>query len=894
MAPFSEQPGLLFVAATLLPLASFVLLLLAGGVRNFLRPYKSSEPGCTLFNLFGGEVTGRGPAYVGVAAIVGAFFLSFSGACLYLGEHAAYEDNQAQLITKFNELPGEHSKKATDEQKVERKTLGDEISNSEANFKYRWSGKAIWASVQPERTNDKQHGTTLYVGFRIDSLSAVMFVMVTFVASLIHLFSAGYMSDELNLVVEDHEVHAEDGHYKRRGRFGRFFLFLSLFCFSMLNLLLADNLFQIFVSWELVGICSFLLIGFYFERRSASNAANKAFITNRIGDAGFIIGLLILWTHVGSLDFVEISQRLRCASPEISHATSEEFENRIIAGTYDEATKKFTTNQPGESGSHALIMPREKLGHFHAKTVTLPDDQTAYVVSAHERPTPRQFGVMPYWMLIVAGLGIFLGCVGKSAQFPLQVWLPDAMEGPTPVSALIHAATMVAAGVYLVGRVYPLFTSEVLLTIAYIGMITGFLAASIAVVQTDIKKVLAYSTVSQLGLMMLGLGVGGWSAGLFHLITHACFKALMFLASGSVIYGCHHEQNMLKMGGLYDKMKITAITMLIGCFAISGFPLFSGWYSKDAVLAACLGFSMANKHHFILFVVPCVGAGLTTFYMFRMWFMTFAGKPKHQHTYDHAHETPWVMTTPLIALAALSVCVGWGWPLWDASKSELEAVLNLSRPASVEADFGPIVHHDHHDHPPAGDDHAKDGHADHDHAKHGHADAEHHGTTPNEYTHRFHSLAGYLALIMVILGFAFAVATYLVRVLDPGESQDHFSNLHKFLWHKWYFDELYSAIIVRPGLAVSQWCAAFDRTFVDGIVNSTARWGVKAANVSGKADRGIVDGFVNLLADVWFAVGTWLRNVQTGYLRSYILFMALAAIGLFALFAAFAGAMVAK
>lgn len=886
LSSFQDQPALLFVAATLMPLASFVILLLAGGLRNFLRAYKNSEPWGSLFNLLGGEVTGRGPAFVGLASIVIAFFLSFSGTCLYLGEYRAFNESQSEIAEDLGKLPGEH--KATEEQLEARKKLEDkQVSDSEA-FQQRWAGKATWAAVMPVNVADPEHGTKLEVGFRIDSLSAVMFVMVTFIASLIHLFSSGYMSEELQLVVEDHEVHADDGHYKRRGRYGRFFLFLSLFCFSMLNLLLADNLFQIFVSWELVGICSFLLIGFYFERRSASNAANKAFITNRVGDAGFIIGLLILWTHVGSFNFEEINRRIRCADHEVTHATSEEYADKIVGGSYDEASKKFTLSAPGDSGSHVLVMPRGSLGHFHARKAKTDDGRESFVVNAYERPTARQFGVMPYWMLIVAGLGIFLGCVGKSAQFPLQVWLPDAMEGPTPVSALIHAATMVAAGVYLVGRVFPLFTGEVLLTIAYIGMITGFIAASIAVVQTDIKKVLAYSTVSQLGLMMLGLGVGGWSAGLFHLITHACFKALMFLASGSVIYGCHHEQNMLKMGGLYDKMKITAITMLIGCFAISGFPLFSGWYSKDAVLAAALGFSMAHKHHFLLFVVPCVGAGITTFYMFRMWFMTFTGKPKDKHTYEHAHETPWMMTTPLIVLGVLSVCVAWGWPLWDASSSELEAVLNYSRPASVVADFGPIVHgHDEHH-----DDHAKHA-AGHDDHGHGHA-APAHGTTPNEYTHQFHSLAGNLALIMVILGFSFAVATYLYRVLDPGESQDHFSNLHRFLWHKWYFDELYSAAIVRPGMVISRWCAAFDRSIVDGIVNLVGRVSVKTSAVSGRADRGIVDGLVNLIGNVSFAIGCWLRNVQTGYLRSYILFMALAAIGLFALFAAFAGAMTAR
>ncbi len=882
LSVFGEHPGLYFVAATLLPLASFVILLIAGGLRNFLRPYKHSEPCGSIFNLLGGEATGRGPAYVGLGAIVIAFFLSFSGFCLYLGEYAPFKETTDKLRAEIKPLNHKHLDHSATE--TENEKLGEleyELKEKTDEFDDRWSAKILWAAVRPVQIADSESGTELSVGYRIDTLSAVMFVMVTFVASLIHLFSVGYMSDELRLVVEDHEVHADDGgHYKRRGRFGRFFLFLSLFCFSMLNLLLADNLFQIFVSWELVGICSFLLIGFYFERQSASNAANKAFITNRVGDAGFIIGLLILWTHVGTLNFEDIAKRLR-SEDAVSHATNDEFAHRFITGSYDETTRKLTTSKPGDSGSHVLILPRTP-GHMHLKSQKVEDGRSAYVIAAAERPTRRQFGVMPYWMLVVAGLGIFLGCVGKSAQFPLQVWLPDAMEGPTPVSALIHAATMVAAGVYLVGRAYPLFTSEVLLTIAYMGGITMFIGASIAVVQTDIKKVLAYSTVSQLGVMMLGLGVGGWSAGLFHLITHACFKALLFLGSGSVIYGCHHEQNMLKMGGLYPKMKITALTMLMGVFAICGFPLLSGWYSKDAVIAAALGFGLANKTHLLLFVLPLVTAGITTFYMFRMWLMTFTGKPRDKHVHEHAHETPWIMTTPLIVLAALSVGVAWGWPLWDASASKLEEVLSMSRPLSVEGDFGPI-HHGHH----ADDEHAK---GEHDHHKAPAANDHPVPATANELAHANHALAGNLAIIMVILGCSFALATYYYRVLDPGESQDHFPGLHRFLWHKWYFDELYSAVIVRPGLAISQWCASFDRNIVDGLVNLVGRSGVKTAGVSGQADRGIVDGFVNLLANVSYAAGNWLRNVQTGYLRSYILFMALAAMGLFLLFAAYAGA----
>src|SRR5262249_29707436 len=273
------------------------------------------------------------------------------------------------------------------------------------------SARLDWAHVLPAGLADSQSGTILQLGYKIDHLSTAMFLMVTFIATLIHLFSIGYMSDELAESVADHQVHTQDGHLHRRGRYGRFFRFLSLFCFSMLNLVLGDNLFQVFLSWELVGICSYLLIGFNYERRSASNAANKAFITNRIGDAGFIIGLLILWTYVGTPNVQELFREI---------------------------------------------------------------------------PLKLAEGSLPYALLVAAGLGIFLGCVGKSAQFPLHVWLPDAMEGPTPVSALIHAATMVAAGVYLVGRVFPIFTWESRLVIAYTGGITLFVAATIAIVMTDI------------------------------------------------------------------------------------------------------------------------------------------------------------------------------------------------------------------------------------------------------------------------------------------------------------------------------------------------------------------------------------------------------------------------
>ncbi len=325
---------------------------------------------------------------------------------------------------------------------------------------------------------------------------------------------------------------------------------------------------------------------------------------------------------------------------------------------------------------HGVIKQSEKGG-----TVFLNAADRPQVDANNPVQTTR---TIPYFLLVTAGLGVFAGCVGKSAQFPLQTWLPDAMEGPTPVSALVHSATMVAAGVYLAGRFYPMFLPEVLLTIAYVGCITLFLAATIAVVATDIKKVLAYSTISQLGYMMLGLGVGGWSAGLFHLITHAFFKSLMFLASGSVIYGCHHVQEMPQMGGLRRKMPITAYTMLVGVIAIAGLAIpgtliaFSGYHSKDAILATALTFAELNRNHFLLFYVPLIGAGITAFYMFRLWFYTFAGEPRDPHVYEHAHESPWVMTVPLLVLslfAAFSAAPG--------ESGNLFKMLLASEPAGV-------------------------------------------------------------------------------------------------------------------------------------------------------------------------------------------------------------------
>jgi NADH-quinone oxidoreductase subunit L len=866
---FAEHPGLIYVVITLLPLASFLVLFLAGGIRQYLRTYRQSSFGESLYLALGGDKPPRWPAYIATAAIGLSCLLSLWGFIQFSREAQGLEhekkglehkitEREAELHGKFHGLP-EEERIAAEEADTELQDLEAKLREKEG----RWSEKLSWLRVRVPSLHDPERGTALQLGFYIDSLSATMFLMVTFVATLIHIFSIGYMSDETDEFVEDHHVHGEDGHYRRRGRFGRFFMYLSLFCFSMLNLILADNLFQVFISWELVGICSFLLIGFYYERRSASNAANKAFITNRVGDAGFIIGLLIVWTYLGTFDFQDAFKRVRAPITD-AHSHPVPLAGQIVrASEADQPLEggKFLTLPSDGQGDQVLLFPLKQVHSDYAADTK--KGTPADPIKAFYNPKEEQHGFMPYWLLVAGGLGIFLGCVGKSAQFPLQVWLPDAMEGPTPVSALIHAATMVAAGVYLVGRCYPLFPKETLLVIAYVGAITLFVAATIAVVMTDIKKVLAYSTVSQLGYMMLALGVGGWVAGLFHLLTHAFFKALLFLGSGSVIYGCHHEQEMTKMGGLYPRMKITALTMLAGVLAIAGMPLLSGWYSKDAILAQAIGFASVHRPHLLLFALPLLTAGLTTFYMFRMWFMTFTGKPRDHHVHEHAHESPWLMTVPLMALAACSIGVAWGWPPWDAKQSALEHFLHHSQPDAVQADFGTVVE--------AGE------------VWEGGRVIASEQTLKSERVaaDELHDLAGYLALVSVVLGVVFAAAIYYYRVLDPADAREQFPAVHSFLTHKWYFDELYSAVLVRPALVVSSWCKAFDLKVIDGFLDGTARLTILVSRWDGLFDKYVVDGMVNVVGDTFWSVGARLREVQTGYLRSYILFLGLAAIAVF-------------
>ena len=744
----------------------------------------------------------------------------------------------------------------------------------------------------------------LTISYYIDSLTVCMFCMVTLIASCIHFYAMGYMHEELHDVT-DHEVVMSDGsHLHRPGRYHRFFQALSLFCFSMLGLVVSGNIAMTFIFWELVGICSYFLIGFYVERHSASTAANKAFIVNRVGDFGMIIGLMILWSGLGTFSFGDIGD-----SPGIF--------SLVRPGPQE--------HPEGELHAYSLIVPEgmvrlaatkhvaEIVGSFppetpHETVEAAIADQVEAWRDPEQSDVPGGYG---YWLLVVAGIGIFCGCVGKSAQFPLHVWLPDAMEGPTPVSALVHSATMVAAGVFLVARFYPVFTPEVLLVIAVIGCITLFLAATIAITATDIKRVLAYSTVSQLGYMMLALGVGGWLAGVMHLFTHAFFKSLLFMCSGSVIHAVHTNEMPL-MGGLRKKMPWTAYTMLIGCLAIAGAGIpfligFSGYYSKDAILEQSFLFKNFNSGLGNLFFFTAAGgASITAFYMFRLWYMTFAGKPRDAHRYDHAHESPPVMYVPLVVLAVFAVAVAWRpwegilgailaviitiglvlgrqWfgesdpektllPKWSLAPLALSAIVfvvsiiwyPMDRVVLAELleDARPAMQ------------------------------AEQHGTLVNMTwpdEHQSHAPAikqpaTVIAFSTALAGFLLATMFYGVRKVDPAEVRKQFSGVHRFLLNKWWFDELYDIVFVRPTHVVSGLVAKIDRQVIDGIIDGLA-WLVRVFSTLWEkvADQTIVDGFINWLAARTYATGAALREVQTGRLRQYVLFIVVGVLGVFVL-----------
>ncbi|MHB8905964.1 MAG: NADH-quinone oxidoreductase subunit L, partial [Melioribacteraceae bacterium] len=571
------------------------------------------------------------------------------------------------------------------------------------------------------------------------------------------------------------------------------FAYLGIFTFSMLGIVLTHNLLMMYIFWELVGLSSYLLIGFWFEKKSASDAGKKAFIVNRIGDVGMFIGILILFTQYKTFTFDVIYQQ-------------------IAAGNLPFASNAWLT---------------------------------------------------------AAGILVFMGAVGKSAQFPLHVWLPDAMEGPTPVSALIHAATMVAAGVYLVVRIFVMLTADAMLVIAVVGAVTSLVAATIALTQNDIKKVLAYSTVSQLGYMVMSLGVGAYAFAFFHLVTHAFFKACLFLGSGSVIHAMHHEQDIRNMGGLKKKMPITYYTFLVSTLAISGVPLFSGFLSKDGILAGTLAFGKLTGH----WLIPIIGftvAGLTAFYMFRLVILTFHGEPRDHHKYDHAHESPFVMVMPLVVLATLSIFIwytpnpinpnsGWvlsSWIKTPAQVTPVETRFEFMKPSSEEAKAeiqGPVTH----------------------------------SVEYTETMHWAHYPAMFLSLILAGLGILVAFMFYQWKKLNADKLADKLKGLYKFSLNKWFLDELYDMTAIAGTLMFSSILAWFDYNIVDGIVNGSATVTRFASRMSGWFDTFVVDGAVNFTAFFSGFVGLSFRRLQTGKVQTYIVFVVFAIIILLMFFKPF-------
>jgi NADH-quinone oxidoreductase subunit L len=620
---------------------------------------------------------------------------------------------------------------------------------------------ALGAAVELAALPGRQHEIVLFdwlpsikadMGFLLDPLSAVMSLVVTFVGFVIHVYSIGYMAHE---------------HGPRHGGYYRFFGYLNLFVFFMLTLVLANNYPLLFVGWEGVGLCSYLLIGFYFHKQSASNAGNKAFIVNRVGDAAFILGMFFLFQIAGSLRFTEVNEALHSA--------------------------RFTA----ETGAFGLLS--------------------------------------------LTALLLFIGATGKSAQIPLYVWLPDAMEGPTPVSALIHAATMVTAGVYMVARSNALYqlTPETSMIIAGVGAATAIFSASIGLVQNDIKRILAYSTVSQLGYMFLAAGVGAYWVAIFHLYTHAFFKALLFLGSGSVIHAMGGEQDIRKMGGLKDKIPVTFRTMFIGSLAIAGIPGLAGFFSKDEILWQAWSSPHGSK---ILWLVGIITALMTAFYMWRLMFLTFYGEPRmDEHTRHHIHESPRVMTVPLMILAAGSICAGWvGMPKVFGENRFIQAFEHWLAPVFASAHESP------------------------------------HGAHHDASTEWFLML---LSVGVALGGIVIARHIYLKMREDQRPTGGF---MYPVLYNKWKVDELYDFLFVS-GLAKGggQAMAAFDAKVVDGGVNGTAWMTRLVSRISIWYDTWIVDGLVNLSAFTVRALSFPVRFFQTGFIQSYALVFLIGVLAIF-------------
>ncbi|MCE1164726.1 MAG: NADH-quinone oxidoreductase subunit L [Bacteroidetes bacterium] len=596
-----------------------------------------------------------------------------------------------------------------------------------------------------------------FAGFQIDALTAVMLVVVNAISSFVHLFSVKYMEG--------------DAKYKK------YFSYLGLFTFSMLGLVLTNNILLMYVFWELVGLCSYLLIGFWYENKAPQEAAKKAFIVNRVGDVGFFLGISVLFLTIGSLTFSDIFAGVEAG--------------KLAGGT-----------------------------------------------------------------LTAAGILLFCGAVGKSAQFPLHVWLPDAMEGPTPVSALIHAATMVAAGVYLVARIFVILSADALTVITFIGVITAFISATIALTQNDIKKVLAYSTISQLGYMIMAIGVGAYSFGFFHLVTHAFFKACLFLTAGSVIYGMHHVQDIREMGGLRKKMPITFYTFLMATLAISGVPLTSGFLSKDAILASTLAFADINGGITILVPILAFGvAGLTAFYMFRLLIITFLGEPKNKEKYEHCHESPVQMTLPLILLAVLSFFGFFSLNPLSADHGWFLTMVKM--PESLLAGTQGAMYH----------------------------------ILPleefEEHLHHAHGTAMILSLVISGLGILTAYLFYYWEKINADKLAEAIKPLYNFSLNKWYFDELYDKTAVAFTMGISKLSGWIDAKIVDGIVNGSATFTRGISKYSGLFDNIFVDGIVNLTGGLVGAFGLIFRKFQTGKIQTYIAFLVFGIIVLYFVFRVF-------
>jgi NADH-quinone oxidoreductase subunit L len=559
----------------------------------------------------------------------------------------------------------------------------------------------------------------IHIGFSIDRLTAVMLLLVTTVSSLVHIYTIGYMRGDPG--------------------YARFFSYIALFTFSMLMLVMADNLLQLFVFWEAVGLCSYLLIGHWYDRPTACAAATKAFIVNRVGDFGFMLGLLLVWYSFGSLDYQEMFPRAHESAGDVMNVLGP------FGGTWDVS------------------------------------------------------------VLTLICLLLFTGAIGKSAQVPLHVWLPDAMEGPTPISALIHAATMVTAGVFMVARLAPLYnlSPTAMTVVAITGGATMVVGATIALTQTDIKRVVAYSTVSQLGYMIMACGLGAYASGMYHLLTHGAFKALLFLGCGSVIIALHHEQDMQRMGGLKDKLPVTYWTFVVGSLALAGFPLTSGFFSKDDLLISAWSAGPLGQW---LTILGLVTALMTAFYSFRLVFVTFWGPSNvDPHHAGHIHESPKTMTLPLVILAMLSIATGY---------------------LGIPEFLGPMFE-------------------------------THPGGAAHEGGVGISIMA--VATAMGLIGIAGAYYVYVLNPTLPDRFARQWQSLYRASLHKWYVDEAYDRMIVRPTFyAATELWKRVDVNVVDGAVNGVARaiaWG-----------------------------GWFLRLMQSGQAQHYALGMALGVVVLVTMF----------